>query len=109
MVNISDVYMHAGVDEYIIVRFNQTMTEMLDIIDLKIYKPYGQVNSAGKKVLYAKLKKALYGCLKSGLLFWRNLANHLQSYGFILNPYNSCVANKIINQQDNSIIGKLIG
>ena len=89
VVDIPGAYMHTDIDEHIIVRFDQTMTKMLEITDPKIYKPYIQIDSTGKKVLYAKLKKALYGCLKYGLLFLRNLANHLQLYGFILNPYDS--------------------
>ena len=97
VVDIPGAYMHADVDEHIIVRFDRNMAEMLELIDPKIYKPYVQVDSTGKKVLYAKLKKALYGCLKSGLLFWKNIADLLQKSGFTLNPYDPCVANKTIN------------
>ena len=88
VVDIPGAYMHADIDEHIIVRLDQTMAKVLEIIDPKIYKTYMKIDSNGEEVLYAKLKKALYGCLKSGLLFWRNLANHLQLYGFILNPYD---------------------
>ena len=104
VVDIPGAYMHADVDEHIIVRFDRNMAEMLELIEPKIYKPYIQVDSTGKKVLYAKLKKALYGCLKSGLLFWRNLAELLQKTGFVLNPYDPCVANKTINGKQCTVI-----
>ena len=50
----------------------------------------------GKTVLYVRLQKALYGCLKSALLFYKNLVGDLEAYGFKINPYNSCVANNVI-------------
>ena len=65
--DIPGAYLHADVDEKIIVRFDGTMAEMLVRIDPKIYKPYVQVDRKGQPVLYAQLKKALYGCLRSGL------------------------------------------
>jgi Reverse transcriptase (RNA-dependent DNA polymerase) len=42
------------------------------------------------------LKKALYGCVKSALLWYELFANTLKDMGFELNPYDACVANKII-------------
>ena len=49
------------------------------------------------KVLYLKVLRAIYGCLESALL-WYNLYVHtLQGLGFELNPYDMCVANKIID------------
>ena len=42
----------------------------------------------GKKVLYVRLKKALYGTLKAALLLWENLSNNLMNkWGFNMNPY----------------------
>ena len=35
--------------------------------------------------------------IKSPLLFYRKLRNDLQDIGFEVNPYDSCVANKLVN------------
>ena len=48
-------------------------------------------------MLYVNMPKALYGMLKSALWFYQKLKADLQKYGFIVNPYNPCVANTIIN------------
>jgi len=53
---------------------------------------------------YMKLKKALYGMLQAALLFWRLLSDTLIEWGFKLNEYNKCVANKIINGKQCTII-----
>ena len=47
-------------------------------------------------VLYITLKKALCGCLRSELLFYELLMADMRIKGFELNPYDPCVANKMI-------------
>ena len=51
----------------------------------------------GKRVLYLRLLKALYGCVKSALLWYELFSTTLKDMGFVLNPYDECVANKIIH------------
>ena len=51
----------------------------------------------GKNTLYMRLNKALYGCMQSALLWYNTYSRCLKQLGFRLNPYNPCVANKVIN------------
>jgi len=55
-------------------------------------------------VLYVHLKKALYGTLQAALLFWRLLSSKLQEWGYVINPYDWCVANKIRNGAQCTIV-----
>jgi len=48
-------------------------------------------------MLYVQMNKALYGLLKSALLFYKKLQKDLEGYGFVINPYDRCVANAMIN------------
>jgi len=48
-------------------------------------------------MLYIKLRKALYGTLQVALLFWKLLSTTLTEWGFKINDYDQCVANKTIN------------
>ncbi len=48
-------------------------------------------------ILYVKMQKAMYGLLRSALLFYRKLVVDLENARFKMNPYNPCVANKTIN------------
>ncbi|KAI2505105.1 Reverse transcriptase (RNA-dependent DNA polymerase) [Fragilaria crotonensis] len=50
----------------------------------------------GVEVLYVRLIKALYGCVKSALLWYELFVGNLKDMGFELNPYDSCVANCVI-------------
>ena len=50
----------------------------------------------GKKVLYLETLRALYGCIESALRWYELYSETLSKEGFIINPYDKCVANKII-------------
>src|SRR5210317_1036538 len=60
------------------------------------YKKFVHVTKSGKKLLYVRLKRALYGCIRSAMLWWTMLSEFLIKEGFKLNPYDSCVANKML-------------
>jgi len=64
--------------------------------DPKLYRKY-LTDEKGKKVLYVRLQKALYGMMKSALLFYRKLILELKGMDFEVNPYDPCVVNKMIN------------
>jgi len=55
-------------------------------------------------MLYVKLRKALYGTLQAALQFWKLLSDTLIDWGFKLNNYDKCVANKTINGKQCTII-----
>lgn len=40
-----------------------------------------------------KLIKAIYGCVKSALLWYELFTKSLQGMGFVLNPCDPCIAN----------------
>jgi hypothetical protein len=51
-----------------------------------------------------KLLKALYGTMRAALLFWKLMSSKLVLWGFEINPYDWCVANKIINGKQCTIL-----
>ena len=50
------------------------------------------------------MNKALYGLLKSALDFYNKLRGDLEKNGFVVNPYDPCVANKIVNGKQMTVI-----
>ena len=69
-----------------------------------MYKQYVTQGPNGEPVLYAKLLKALYGLLRSALLFYKNLQADLENMGFTINSYDPCVANKIVNGKQMTVM-----
>ena len=58
----------------------------------------------GKKALYLKVLRAIYGCIQSALLWYEMFSGKLEKMGFQINPYDCCVANKTINGHQCSIV-----
>jgi len=50
----------------------------------------------GKKTLYLRILKAIYGMIESALLWYELYHTNLKEMGFEVNPYDRCVANEII-------------
>jgi len=51
------------------------------------------------------MNKALYGLLRSALLFYKHLVVALKKYGFKVNPHNPYVANVDINNSQMTVTG----
>jgi hypothetical protein len=79
------------------------MAEVIPKINPKKYKRH-VVKENGKDVIYVILQKALYGTLQAALLFWQNLSTQLAEWGFEINPYDFCVANKTIDGKQCTIV-----
>ena len=45
--------------------------------------------------MIVKLKKALYGCIESAKLWYEHLCNTLEGMGFVRNPLDICVFNRV--------------
>ena len=69
---------------------------MLIECDPNLYAPYCHLEK-GQPVLYVQLMKDLYRCLWAAIQFWKILTHQLVQWGFVINPYDQCVANKIVN------------
>ena len=75
-VDIPGSFMQADMDETVHVRLEGTMAELLIKMDPKLYRQY-VCNKRVNTVLYVNLLKALYGTLRSALLFWKLLSKKL--------------------------------
>jgi hypothetical protein len=62
------------------------------------------VMGKGKKVLYLEILRALYGCIESALRWYELYTETLHKEGFVINPYDRCVANKVINGKQCTIV-----
>jgi Reverse transcriptase (RNA-dependent DNA polymerase) len=105
VVDLPGAFMQVGMEgeRKVHIKLEGKMAELMVRIDPKMYRKYIQMEN-GKMVLYAELEKALYGTLIGALLFWRKLSKQLIKWGFTLNPYDNCVANKMINGKQCTVL-----
>ncbi|KAG7373061.1 reverse transcriptase RNA-dependent DNA polymerase [Nitzschia inconspicua] len=95
--------MQADMDELLHLKLDGTILEIL----LRMEPSYCQfvTYERGKKVLYTQLDKVLYGALQSALLFWKKLTAYVvDTLGFEINPFDACVANKVIKGKQCTIV-----
>ena len=103
VVDILGAYLSADMDDEVHMVFRGTLAEMMVMADPALYRTFVSYET-GKPVLYVRLHKALYGCLKRALLFYEKLVGDLEAYGFKINPYDPCVADKMIGGKELTVI-----
>ncbi len=67
--DIPGAFLQADNPDYVLMRLDGILAELMVSIAHNIYCKYITVNAKGKPVLYIQLEKALYGMIKSALLF----------------------------------------
>jgi hypothetical protein len=77
-------------------KFEGAMVSMICDIDPK-YKKNIVHGRNGKKYIYAKLTKAVYGTLLGAILFYEKLSKQLIDWGYEPNCYDRCTFNKMID------------
>jgi hypothetical protein len=87
-------YLLADMDDFVLLKLTGASVDIMCTVNTKD-TPF-VITENGKKVLYLQLLKALYGCVRSALLWYELFSGTLKEMGFELNPYDPCVANKFI-------------
>ena len=75
VVDLPGAYLSTDMDgeEEVLMVLRGDLAYMMALAAREVYRKYVAATPDGKLVLYVKLCKALYGCLKSTLLFYRKL------------------------------------
>jgi hypothetical protein len=95
--DIRGAFLHADNPDYVLMRLDGILAELMVKVAPNIYRKHVTTNSKGKPVLYNQLEKAVYGMMKRALLFYCKLVADLLSIGFTINPYDPCIANKMVD------------
>ncbi len=80
-----------------IMRLRGDIVDILCSVDESYTKFVVTEGKKQEKVIYLHVVKALYGMLESAMLFYKKLLSDLEKFGFKANPYDPCVANKMVN------------
>jgi hypothetical protein len=76
---------------------------LLDIAP-KLYKNYIMTDKKGTKQLIVQCQNAIYGAMIASLLYFRKFTKSIIGHGFEINAYNPCVANKIVDGNQMTIL-----
>jgi hypothetical protein len=100
--DVEGAYLHADMDIFTVLKLEGLDVDIMCDMDASYKKFVTEEN--GKKVLYLELVKALYGCVRSALLWYDLFTSTLMHMGFKLNPYDPCVANLMIDGKQCTIV-----
>ena len=86
-----------------IIRIRGVLVDMLLEIAPDVYKPFVTTDKKGVKQLIVQCLNAIYGTMVASLLYYRKFSKSLTDEGFEFNPYDPCVANKMIKGKQMTI------
>jgi hypothetical protein len=90
-------------DEKVIMKIRGVLVDMLVEMSPEIYQDYVVVHGKDK-ILYVRMLKALYGMLVASLLYYKKFVKDITTIGFVLNPYDPCLANREVEGRQHTII-----
>jgi hypothetical protein len=101
--DVPGAYLNADMpkDKFVLLKLEGKFVDIMCEVNPEYLEDVRTVN--GKKVLYLRLLKALYGCIESALLWYELYVKVLKGMGFKINPYDRCIANKMINGKQCTI------
>jgi hypothetical protein len=104
-IDIPGDFLHADNEEYVLMKMVGALAELMVQTNPTLYRKYVVIEK-GRSVLYLRLQKALYGMMKSALLFYRKLIAELRDMGFTINPYDPVIGHGIVGR-DIPIMARL--
>ena len=95
--DIKGAYLNAKMKDIVIMKITGREVDLFCEIDpsLKEFVTIEKQQKVGDK--------ALYGCVQSAILWYELYSTTLQDMGFVVNPYDMCVANAIIDGKQCTI------
>jgi hypothetical protein len=104
-VDIPNAFVQTKLDnnqEKVIIKIRGILVDMLIEINPEMYWSY-IVYEGSHRVIYVRMLRALYGMIQSALLFYNKFRSDIETIGFKVNDYNTCVANRIIIGKQHTI------
>ncbi len=93
--DVVGAYLLANMDDFTVLKLSGDAVDIMCKVNTR-YQDF-VTQEKGTNVLYLQLLKALYGCIRSALLWYELFSSTLKTIGFELNPYDPCLTNKMIN------------
>ena len=88
--------------ERVIMKFTGRIVDILIKMNPGRYEGF-VVYENGKKVIYVEIIRAIYGMIIASMLWYQKFRKDLEEHGFKFNPYDPCVANKMVNGKQQTV------
>ena len=99
---IPDLHAHLPDGKFVLLKIEGQFVDIMCEVNPEHAK--NVIVENGKKMLYLEILRALYGCIESALRWYELYSETLSKEGFVINLYDKCVANKVINGEQYTIL-----
>ena len=89
-------------NERVIMKITGVLVDLLVNIAPEVYGPY-VVTDKHRRVLYVQVLRGLYGMLVAALMWYTDFKKDLEGKDYKFNPYDPCVANKLIRGKRHTV------
>ncbi len=106
IVDIPNAFIQTWVEnekDHVIIPIRGVLVDWLVAIAPKVDSQYVTVGKKGDKQPLVEFKNTIYGTMVAALLYYCKFAESLAKNELIMNPYDPCVWNKIINSKQCTI------
>ena len=106
MIDIPNAFIQTRVEDekdMAIIKIRGILVDILVDLATDVYREFVTTDKKGVKELVVRCQNALYGTMVASLLYYRKSVKSLTDIGFVLNPYDPCVANKMIGSHQMTI------
>ena len=97
VLDVANAFLHMHNDERVFIIPRGKLAETMMKRETSMYREYITYSNNGVPMLYVRLSRALYSMLRDSLLFYKCLISNLEDRGFVVNPYDPCVANTMVD------------
>jgi hypothetical protein len=92
-----------GEEHHVVICIRGPLVDILVSIAPDVYGPYSSTNKARQKVLLMQCLNAVYITMVAALLYYKKFVKSLMKQGYKINPYDGCVANKLVKGKQVTI------
>jgi hypothetical protein len=86
-------------EDKVVMRIRGHMVDVLVKVAPRVYGPYVSTDNQGRKQFLVECLNAIYRAMVASLLYHCKFTRSLKSQGYLMNPYNPCVWNKMIKKK----------
>ena len=106
MIDIPNAFIQTRVEdekEMAIIKIRRILVDILVDLAPDVYREFVTTYKKVIKTLVVQCQNALYGTMVASLIYYRKFVKSLMYIGFVLNPYDPCVAKNIIGGHQMTI------
>ena len=106
VIDIPNAFIQTRVDneKYMVyIRFRGFLVDLMIEIVPGVYGPYVKLDKNGTKLLILQCLNAIYGTMVASLLYYKHFCRKLKRKIFVINPYDRCTANRMVDGKQQTI------